>query len=39
MKQVQGLPVTEYIEGPVTHALQGMWSWVRDLILSDGAGM
>jgi MinD superfamily P-loop ATPase len=35
---VQGLPVTEYTEGQVTHALQGMWSRVRDLILSDATG-
>jgi len=35
---VQGLPVTEYTEGQVTHALQGGWSRVRDLILSDATG-
>jgi len=35
---VQGRPVTEYTDGPVTEALKEMWSRVRDLILSDGAG-
>ena len=35
---VQGRPVTDYTDGPVTEALKGMWSRVRDLILSDGAG-
>jgi MinD superfamily P-loop ATPase len=33
---VQGRPVTDYTDGSVTEALQGMWSRVRDLILSDG---
>ena len=33
---VQGQPVTDYTDGPVTEALQRMWSRVRDLILSDG---
>jgi MinD superfamily P-loop ATPase len=36
---VQGRPVTEYTEGPVTEALKGMWSRMRDLILSDGTGI
>jgi len=36
---VQGRPVTEYTDGPVTEALQEMWSRVRDLILSDGTGI
>ncbi len=36
---VQGRPVTDYTDGPVTEALKGMWSRVRDLILSDGAGV
>jgi MinD superfamily P-loop ATPase len=36
---VQGRPVTDYTGGPVTEALKGMWSRVRDLILSDGAGV
>ncbi len=35
---VQGRPVTEYANGPVTEALKGMWSRVRDLILSDEIG-
>ena len=35
---VQGRPVTDYTGGPVTQALKEMWSRVRDLILSDGAG-
>ena len=33
---VQGQPVTDYTDGPVTEALQRMWSRVRDLLLSDG---
>jgi MinD superfamily P-loop ATPase len=33
---VQGQPVTAYTDGPVTEALKGMWSRVRNLILSDG---
>jgi MinD superfamily P-loop ATPase len=32
---VQGQPVTDYTDGPVTEALQEMWSRVRDLLLSD----
>ena len=35
---VQGQPVTDYADGPVTEALQGIWSRVRDLLLSDGTG-
>jgi MinD superfamily P-loop ATPase len=35
---VQGRPVTDYTDGPVTEALQRMWSRVRDLLLSDGTG-
>ena len=35
---VQGRPVTDYTDRPVTKALQGMWSRVRDLLLSDGTG-
>jgi MinD superfamily P-loop ATPase len=36
---VQGLPVTEFTDGPVTEALKEMWSRVKDLILfnEDGA--
>jgi MinD superfamily P-loop ATPase len=33
---VQGQPVTDYANGPVTEALKETWSRVRDLILSDG---
>jgi len=36
---VQGRPVTDYTDGPVTEALKEMWSRVRDLILSDGTGV
>jgi MinD superfamily P-loop ATPase len=35
---VQGRPVTDYTDGPVTEALQGMWSRVRDLLLPNGTG-
>ena len=35
---VQGRPVTDYTDGPVTEALQGIWSRVKDLLLSDGTG-
>ena len=35
---VQGRPVTDYTDGPVTEALKEMWSRTRDLILSDGTG-
>ena len=33
---VQGRPVTDYTDGPVTEALKEMWSRVRDLIFPDG---
>ena len=33
---VQGRPVTDYADGPVTDALKGMWSRVSDLIFPDG---
>jgi len=33
---VQGRPVTDYTDGPVTDALKGMWSRVSDLIFPDG---
>jgi MinD superfamily P-loop ATPase len=36
---VQGQPVTDYADGPVTEALKETWSRVRDLILSDGTGV
>jgi len=36
---VQGRPVTDYTDGPVTEALKEMWSRMKDLILSDGTGI
>jgi MinD superfamily P-loop ATPase len=33
---VQGRPVTDYTDGPVTEALKRMWSRVSDLIFPDG---
>ncbi len=33
---VHGRPVTDYTDGPVTEAMKGMWSRVRDLIFPDG---
>jgi len=33
---VQGRPVTDYTDGPVTEALKEMWSRVSDLIFPDG---
>jgi MinD superfamily P-loop ATPase len=35
---VQGQPVTEYTDRPVTEALSEMWLRVRDQFLSDGMG-
>jgi MinD superfamily P-loop ATPase len=33
---VQGQPVTEYADGPVTQALHALWSQVKAQLLSDG---
>jgi len=35
---VQGRPVTEYADGPVTEALWGVWMRVRERLFPDGAG-
>ena len=35
---VQGRPVTEHTDGPVTEALRGVWAQVRERLLPDGAG-
>jgi len=32
---VQGLPVTDYTDGPVVDALRGIWARVRDRLFSD----
>jgi MinD superfamily P-loop ATPase len=35
---VQGQPVTEYTNGPVTEALGGLWAQVRERLLPDDVG-
>jgi len=35
---VQGRPVTEHTDGPVTEALRSVWARVRERLLPDGAG-
>jgi MinD superfamily P-loop ATPase len=35
---VQGHPVTEHTDGPVTEALRGVWAQIRERLLPDGAG-
>ncbi len=35
---VQGRPVTEYADGPVTEALRGVWMQVRERLFPDGIG-
>jgi len=32
---VQGQPVTDYADGAVTEALEGMWSRIRERLLFD----
>lgn len=35
---VQGRPVTEHTDGPVTEALRSVWAQVRERLFPDGAG-
>ena len=35
---VQGRPVTEHTDGPVTEALRSVWTQVRERLFPDGAG-